>query len=471
MSLADPLYLVFLLGAVAVVRLLAARAPRALVLVPLSLAFYATWNPLALLPLLATTAVDWSVARALGRTSRPWARRLLVTTSVAVDLALLAAFKYSGLLARAAAPLLGRGGDPSWPPFTLVLGVGISFYTFQSLSCVLDVYRRDEDPPARFLDYLAFVSFFPTLLAGPITRAGTFFPQWGRPLAPLSDEDGSRALFRIALGLAKKCLVADVIAANLVDRVFEVPGLYSSAEAGVAVYAYAAQIWADFSGYSDIAIGSALLLGIRLKENFDSPYRSSSLAEFWRRWHISLSTWLRDYLFFSLPGNRRGGIAPYLNLVVTFVLGGLWHGTTWAFAGWGLVHGAGLAVQRLFESRRPRGAPPAKGWRKALGVLATFHVVAFAWILFRCESGARAVEFLKVLAAGTGGLGNVPPLVVAVTLLALASHFLPSSWPGEAERRFAALPAGAQAAALLAILAAVRLAAGAAVAPFVYYQF
>ena len=471
MSLADPLYLVFLIGAVALVRLLAERAPRALVLVPLSLVFYATWNPLALLPLLATAAVDWNVARALGRTPRPAARRLLVATSVTVDLALLAAFKYSGLLARAAAPLLGRANDPSWPPFTLVLGAGISFYTFQSLSCVIDVYRRDEDPPARFLDYLAFVAFFPTLLAGPITRAGTFFPQWGRPLAPLSDEEGSRALFRIALGLAKKCLIADVLSVGLVDRVFEVPGLYSSTEAGIAVYAYAAQIWADFSGYSDIAIGSALLLGIRLRENFDSPYRSSSLAEFWRRWHISLSTWLRDYLFFSLPGNRRWRVAPYANLVVTFVLGGLWHGTTWAFAGWGLVHGAGLAVQRLFESRRPRGAPAAAGWRRALATFATFHVVAFAWILFRCESGAKALDFLRVLASGTVAFGNVPPLAVAATLLALASHFLPPSWAGEAEKRFAALPAAAQAAALLATLAAVRLAAGTTVAPFVYFQF
>jgi D-alanyl-lipoteichoic acid acyltransferase DltB (MBOAT superfamily) len=470
-SLADPLYLLFLLAAVVIVRVVAQRAPRALVLVPISLVFYATWNPLALVPLLATAAVDFNVVRALGRTSRPVVRRLLVTTSVAVDLALLAAFKYSGLLARAAAPLLGHGDDPSWPPFTLVLGAGISFYTFQSLSCVIDVFRRDEDPPARFLDYLAFVAFFPTLLAGPITRAGTFFPQWGRPLAPLSDADGSRALFRIALGLLKKCLIADLISVNLVDRVFEVPGLYTSTEAGFAVYAYAAQIWADFSGYSDIAIGSALLLGIRLKENFDSPYRSASLAEFWRRWHISLSTWLRDYLFFSLPGNRRVAVAPYANLVVTFVLGGLWHGTTWAFAGWGLVHGAGLALQRLFESQRVRGAPPAKGWKRALSVFVTFHVVAFAWILFRCESGAKALEFLRVLAAGTLGLGNVTPVVVVATLLALGSQFLPSSWLGETEKRFAALAVPAQALLLLAALAAVRLAAGATVAPFVYFQF
>jgi D-alanyl-lipoteichoic acid acyltransferase DltB (MBOAT superfamily) len=470
-SLAEPLYLLFLALAVVAVRVAARRVPRALVLVPLSLVFYATWNPFALLPLLATAAVDFNVARTLGRVSRPFARRLLVTTSVTVDLALLAAFKYSGLLARAAAPLLGRGGDASWPPFTLVLAAGISFYTFQSLGCVLDVYRRDEEPPSRFLDYLAFVSFFPTLLAGPITRAGTFFPQWGRPLGPLPDDDGSRALFRIALGLLKKFLIADLLAVNLVNRVFEVPGLYTSAEAGVAVYAYSAQIWADFSGYSDIAIGSALLLGIRLRENFDSPYRSSSLAEFWRRWHISLSTWLRDYLFFSLPGNRRGGSAPYANLVVTFVLGGLWHGTTWAFAGWGLVHGMGLAFQRLFEKRRARGAAPATGWRRALSVLATFHVVAFAWILFRCESGAKALEFLRVLSAGTWGLGNVTPVVVAAILLALGSHFLPPAWQGDAERRFAGLPVPTQAAFLLAALAAVRFAAGATVAPFVYFQF
>jgi D-alanyl-lipoteichoic acid acyltransferase DltB (MBOAT superfamily) len=448
------------------VRLVGSRAPRALVLVPLSLVFYATWNPLALVPLLATAAVDYNVARALGRAGRPSARRALVATSVVVDLGLLAAFKYSGLLARAAAPFFGREGDAAWPPFTLVLAAGISFYTFQSLGCVVDVYRRDEEAPRRFLDWLAFVSFFPTLLAGPITRAGTFFPQAARPLAPLSDADGSRALFRIALGLAKKHLIADVLAVNLVDRAFEVPGLFTSAEAGIAVYGYAIQIWADFSGYSDIAIGSALLLGFRLKENFDSPYRSEDLAEFWRRWHVSLSTWLRDYLFFSLPGNRRGGLAPYANLVVTFVLGGLWHGTTWAFAGWGLVHGAGLALQRLVESRGPRPA-----WRRVLGVLFTFHVVSFAWILFRCESGPAALAFLEVLARGTWGLGNVPPVAAVALAAGLAAHFLPATWHGRAEARFAAFPVPAQAGLLLAALAAIRLAAGASVAPFVYFRF
>ena len=471
MSLAEPLYLVFLAVAVLGVRLLSNRVPRVLVLVPLGLVFYATWNPLALLPLLATATVDFNVARALGRTESRALRRALVGTSVVFDLALLSAFKYSGLLARAAAPLIGEAGDAAWPPFTLVLAAGISFYTFQSLGCVLDVYRRDEEPPARFLDYLAFVSFFPTLLAGPITRAGTFFPQATRPLSPLTDADGSRALFRIALGLAKKCLIADVLAVNLVNRVFEVPGLFSSAEAGVAVYAYAVQIWADFSGYSDIAIGSALLLGVRLKENFDSPYRAADLAEFWRRWHISLSTWLRDYLFFSLPGNRRGGVAPYANLVVTFVLGGLWHGTTWAFALWGLVHGAGLAAQRFVESRRPRGAARLPAWRRALGVFLTFHVVSFAWILFRCESGAKALEFLRVLFAGTPGLGNVPAVATAALVAGLAAQFVPASWHGAVERRFAVIPAVAQAGLLLATLAVIRLSAGASVAPFVYFRF
>jgi len=470
-SLGEPVYLLFLAAAVLLVRAIGNRLPRALVLVPLGLVFYAAWNPLALLPLLATATVDFHVARALGRTERRGPRRALVATSVLVDLSLLAAFKYSGLFARAAAPLLGRGADPAWPPFTLVLAAGISFYTFQSLGAVIDVYRRDEEPPARLLDWLAFVSFFPTLLAGPITRAGTFFPQAGRPLAPLSDTDGSRALFRIGLGLAKKCLIADVLAVNLVDRVFEVPGLFTSAEAGVAVYAYAVQIWADFSGYSDIAIGSALLLGFRLRENFDSPYRAADLAEFWRRWHVSLSTWLRDYVFFSLPGNRRGTFAPYANLVVTFVLGGLWHGTTWAFAGWGLVHGAGLALQRRLEARRPGPAAGRPAWRRALGILVTFHVVSFAWILFRCESGVAALAFLEVLGRATWGLGNVPGVAAAALAVGLGAHALPTEWLGKVEGLFAALSAPAQAGLLLAALAAIRLSAGAAVAPFLYFRF
>ena len=259
MTFGDPLTLLFVALVAAALRLTgSANRARVGLLAAASLFFYATWNPLYLVPLLATCVVDWSVCRALGRTERPGPRRLLVTASLVFDLGVLALFKYGTLLAALAAP---EGRAPGW---RLVFAAGISFYTFQSLGCVIDVYRREEKPVASLLDYVAFVSFFPTILAGPITRAQTFFPRLRADFGPLGDERGGRALFLIALGTVNKCVLADTLAAGLVNRVFEVPGLYSSAEVFAAVLGYAVQIYGDFSGYSDIAIGSALLVGFRL---------------------------------------------------------------------------------------------------------------------------------------------------------------------------------------------------------------
>lgn len=468
MTFGDPLTLLFVALVAAALRLTgSANRARVGLLAAASLFFYATWNPLYLVPLLATCAVDWSVGRALSRTERPGLRRLLVTASLVFDLGVLALFKYGTLLASLAAP---KGSPPGW---RLVFAAGISFYTFQSLSYVIDVYRREEDAVSSFLDYVAYVSFFPTILAGPITRAQTFFPQLGAALGPLADDAGGRALFLIALGTVKKCVLADTLATGLVNRVFEVPGLYSSTEVLAAVLGYAVQIYGDFSGYSDIAIGSALLLGFRLKDNFNAPYRSADLAEFWRRWHISLSTWLRDYLFFSLPGKRPGSPMPYLNLVITFALGGLWHGATYTFGIWGLLHGAGLAVVRSLEARRHRAGrrEAPKGLRRALGVAATFTFVTVAWVFFRCPTVGQALDVFRVLFAGTWSLGNVSPAAAAAILVGLGSQAVPESLLPALERRFCALPAPLQAASLLAVAALVRVAAGQAVAPFIYTQF
>ncbi len=463
-SLVEPVYLLFLLVAAGLFRA-AAGSPRLAVwaLIASSFFFYATWNPLCLVPLTVTALVDFSVGRALSREERKLARRLLLTASLVVDLGLLVFSKYFGLLARDL-------------PFRIVLAAGISFYTFQSMSYVMDVYRRDREPVSSFPAYLAFVSFFPTLLAGPITRADTFFPQAEKP-RPFDDGEASAALLLIAMGFVKKCLIADPLAVNLTSRVFDVPGLYTSVEVLVGIYAYAVQIWGDFSGYSDIAIGSALLLGIRLKENFNSPYRASDLTEFWRRWHISLSTWLRDYLFFSLPGKRPGTVWPYLNLVITFALGGLWHGASWTFAIWGVMHGAGLAVHRFVQSFRParrpaRGPVPAvPGWRRALGTVVTFHFVAAAWVFFRCPTISQARDVFRVLFDGTTGAGNVTPAILGAIAAGLAVQFLPEGWLPRLRARFVLLPPAAQATALLAVAAAVRHASGSAVAPFIYFAF
>ncbi len=464
MSLVEPSYLLFLVVAALLFRA-ASGTPRlaVFVLVATSFFFYATWNPLCCVALAVTATVDFAVGRALGREERLVARRALVTTSLVVDLGLLVVFKYFGLFA--------------WDlPFRIVFAAGISFYTFQSISYVLDVYRRDREPVASFPAYLAFVSFFPTLLAGPITRADTFFPQLERP-RPFDDGEGSAALLLIALGFVKKCLIADTLAINLTSRVFDVPGLYSSVEVLVGIYAYAVQIWGDFSGYSDIAIGSALLLGIRLKENFNRPYRASDLTEFWRRWHISLSTWLRDYLFFSLPGKRPRTLWPYLNLVITFALGGLWHGASWTFAIWGVMHGAGLAVHRFVHSFRPARGPargPARkvpAWRRVAGTIVTFHFVCATWVFFRCSTLAQARDVYRVLFDGTTGAGNITPAIVTAIAAGLAVQFLPEDWLPRIQTRFVLLPPVAQATALLLVAAGVRHVSGSAVAPFIYFAF
>lgn len=461
MSLNDTTYLLFLALAVAVVRL-AGRWGKAWLglLIALSLAFYASWNPWYCAPLLLTSVVDYLVGEALGRAERSWLRRLLVTASLVFDLGLLALFKYFNL----AAGSLGAS-----PPFRVAFAAGISFYTFQSLSYVIDVYRRDQEPVGSLPRYIAFVSFFPTLLAGPITRAETLHPQLAKGPAAITSDATSRALFLIALGFVKKALIADWLAVNLVNRVFDIPGLYSSGEVLAGIYAYAIQIYCDFSGYSDIAIGSALLLGFNLKDNFNSPYRSLDLTEFWRRWHISFSTWLRDYLFFALPGKRPGTPFPYLNLVITFTLGGLWHGASWTFAVWGLMHGVGLAFLRFVSARGARKARPA--WRKVLGALVTFHFVAASWVFFRATSVASALDVFRVLFDRRPGFANVPLAAIAAIGAVLASQGLPEGWYRKLEARFVALPSFAQAALLLATAAAVRAAAGSAVAPFIYFAF
>ncbi len=476
MSFTDTPYLLFLALAALLTRGAASLAARfgtrflpLSLLALLSLLFYASWNPLYCLPLLVTALLDYSVGRALGREPRPWARRLLLAASLFVNLSLLLVFKYFDLFARAIAQ---SGSAPL--PFRIVFAAGISFYTFQSMSYVIDVYRRDQDPADSPLEYLAFVSFFPTLLAGPITRAETLLPQLRRSPGVLPHADAVlQGLFLIGLGFVKKCVLADTLAVNLVNRVFDLPGMYTAAEVVIAVYAYSVQIYCDFSGYSDIAIGSALVLGIRLKDNFNLPYRSKDLAEFWRRWHISLSTWLRDYLFFALPGKKPGTLFPYLNLAITFTIGGLWHGASPTFAIWGLLHGVGLAAAR-FRQARARKSPMAQRpspARTVAGVLVTFHFVALTWVFFRCASLEQAVGLLRAVSYGGLGVANVPGSVALAIAAGLLFQWLPEDLFAKTRDLFLRLPAPAQAALLLLLAATVRHVSGSAVAPFIYFSF
>ena len=320
------------------------RAATMWVVLAANFLFYSHWGLLYLVLIPACATVDFFLARAIAvRRSR-----YLMWLSVAMNLGLIATSRY--------VPGLGA-----------LLPLSLSFYAFQALTYTLGIYREEAEPSASFVDYLASVTFFPTALAGPITRVPALIPQWrwkgGGLSTGLSPEDGGRALGLIVIGLLKKFLIADYLANNLINRVFDLPKLYAGGDVLVAVYAYAFQLYYDFSGYSDIAIGSALLLGIRLPENFNDPYRAINLADFWRRWHISFSNWLRDNLYYSLPG-KRTKVMPYVSLVITMALGGLWHGAHWTFLIWGFWHGTGLAVVRWWQSRKMKW--PRLGDRKSV---------------------------------------------------------------------------------------------------------
>jgi alginate O-acetyltransferase complex protein AlgI len=336
------------------------------------------------------------------------------------------------------------------------------------LTYTIDVYRRDAKATSSYLAYLASVSFFPTTLAGPITRVATLLPQFEKR-SLLSAADGGKALFLIAIGLTKKLLIADYLADNLVNRVFDFPKLYSGAETLIAVYGYALQLYYDFSGYTDIALGSALLLGVRLPANFNMPYAAQSIADFWRRWHISLSNWLRDYLYFSLPGLRsRWKIFTYLNLIVTMLLGGLWHGASWNFVIWGLLHGCGLAITRAVQGERK---PDAVGWRRIARVALTANFVCFAWIFFRAPTVEAAGSILQRIASLTVGFDNISAPVAMVLAIAVVAHYFPMKWQSWTGDRFAATPFFAQAAALMLLAVALQYVSATGVVPFIYTKF
>jgi D-alanyl-lipoteichoic acid acyltransferase DltB (MBOAT superfamily) len=273
----------------------------------------------------------------------------------------------------------------------------------------------------------------------------------------------------IGIGLAKKYLIADYLGENLVNRVFDLPSLYSGFEVLVGVYAYAAQIYYDFSGYTDIALGAGLLLGIRLPQNFRRPYGAVSVVDFWRRWHITLSNWLRDYLYFSLPGLRsKWKVFAYTNLMITMVLAGLWHGPSWTFVVWGALHGAGLVVVRLLQAMRGGGAPRLPDWSR---VLITVHFVCFGWIFFRAADLATAFAILDRIGSLTFSTANIRPEYALVLVLAAALHYLPEGWTSSVRETFAAAPAWALAVVIILMLTAVRYVVASGSAPFIYTRF
>jgi alginate O-acetyltransferase complex protein AlgI len=413
-----------------------------------NLFFYAKWGLIYLLLIPAAATGDFFLGHTIARTQRPLFRRLLVSCSLVINIGLIVS---------------GRTGG-------LVLPLSLSFYAFQALTYTIDIYRKDTQPSPSYLQYLASVSFFPTALAGPITRVSSLIPQWSWKGVVLTGEEGSRALFLIGLGLAKKFLIADYLGNNLVNRVFDLPTLYSGGDVVIAVYAYAFQLYYDFSGYSDIAVGAGLLLGIRLPVNFNAPYLASNIADFWRRWHISFSNWLRDYLYFSLPGPRTR-FMPYVNLIVTMAIGGLWHGLSWTFLIWGLLHGIGLAGFRLWQlvgKGRIRTESPL---RRFAGGLLTFHFVLLGWIFFRAANVDTALKILSQIANFRFSFDNTTPAFLAVLLAGAVAHFVPKSWYDGSIIGFSRTPALVQSAALALLVFAIQRVAATGAAPFIYTRF
>jgi D-alanyl-lipoteichoic acid acyltransferase DltB (MBOAT superfamily) len=448
------------------------RAHKGILLVA-SYGFYAFWNWRFLPLLVGISLLAAAVGRGLQLLDGASARKTLLALGVTLCLATLVVFKYLGFLASAALNLFELASlHPSSAKVPEVaLPVGISFFVFHAISLMVDAFRGRISMPIRALDALLYVAFFPQLIAGPILRAESFLPQLAKPPDPESI-DASRALELIATGLAKKVLIANVIAGRLVDPVFESIGTQSGLEALLAVYGYAAQIYCDFSGYSDIAVGSALLLGYRLPENFNSPYLATNPREFWRRWHVSLSTWLRDYLFIPLGGSRRSGARVAANLAITLVLGGLWHGAAWTFVLWGAFHAAGLVVHRLWSDPRAGIARRLRAFcgREWVARFLTFHFVCIGWIFFRSPSIDAVWEFFKAL----GRWKTTPTLSAAVMLalcIGLLTQLFPAAHRATARKKFSRLPLMVQGFVLAMAIFLIEALAPQGVAPFIYFQF
>jgi alginate O-acetyltransferase complex protein AlgI len=424
-----------------------------------SYVFYAWWDWRFIFLLLASTIVNHVLAVAMHRSHGVLARKSFLALAIAFDLGLLGYFKYANFFLSTADNVAGT----SWIA-NVVLPVGISFYTFMAISYVVDTYRG-ELVPASLARFAVFQAFFPHLVAGPIVRASELLPQLETERDPRK-VDVSRAFFLIVSGLFLKVVIANHLATNIVDDVFAAPNKHSSLEVLVAVYGYAVQIFADFCGYTNIAIGIALLLGFEFPQNFASPYTAVSLQDFWRRWHMTLSRWLRDYLYIPLGGNRKGRLLTYRNLMLTMLLGGLWHGAAWTFVVWGGIHGLGLSIER------------ATGWRptseaaKWFGRILTFHVVCFAWIFFRADSFGRAGDVLARLFTAWGQPAPlVTTSVVLAILVGILGQFIRPAAVGAALRGFQRLPVAAQATCFAVALTLINTLGPEGVAPFIYFRF
>ncbi|SEP82629.1 MBOAT family O-acyltransferase [Flavobacterium urocaniciphilum] len=492
-----------------------------------SLFFYYKSSGIYFLLLLGSAVVDYNLGNLVHRTSSIINKRLCLTFSIILNLGFLGYFKYSNFIVDITNNL--TGGKMAF--FDVILPVGISFYTFQSISYIIEIYRKEIEPTKRFVDYLFFVSFFPQLVAGPIVRAKDFLPQIYQKLN-VTQDDINRAFLLIIGGLIKKTIISDYISINFVDRVFDLPNAYTPFENLMASYGYTIQIYCDFSGYSDMAIGVALLLGFKLPTNFLTPYKSASITEFWRRWHISLSTWLKDFLYISVGGNRHGTFAGFLfpglffvgliiwgisfsatsnipliiavssailfaltfllskdrertmytnvNLMTTMLLGGLWHGASLRFIIWGALHGLALAVHKIFLEHYPpvkRKITFFTPFLKTFSIVVTFHFVAFCWIFFRAKDFPTALQVIENIGKVTFDFNQW--LIIAqgyknvfiLMFLGYFWHYIPQKVIVAIQNVFISMPLITKAIVLGLIFWLVFATASAGPQPFIYFQF
>ena len=430
--------------------------------------FYGWWDTRFVVLLIASGLLNWGTARLiLAAEGRPGLRKAWLAAAIAVNLTILGFFKYYGFfMVQLEGMLHLLGWQRDLAIMQVVLPVGISFFTFQGMSYVIDIYRRKTDA-AGLLDLTLLMSFFPHLVAGPIVRASHLVPQFAR-VPELTRSMAAMGLSLIVWGLFKKAVIASELATGLVDPVFFDPSAHSRLDLIAAAYGYAVQIYCDFSAYSDMAIGLAALLGYRFPHNFNQPYRAASLQDFWRRWHISLSSWLRDYLYVSLGGSRHGLKRLCFALAATMLLGGLWHGASWNFVIWGALHGSVLAAERLWQELKPKGARDLPAWA---GVLITFHIVLLGWIFFRAASFGDALAFLGGMFGTGAASAMLTPLLLALILVGMTFHFAPRDTIQRAAIGIRSLPApavGLGAGLLILVVDAMR---PDGVAPFIYYQF
>ena len=428
------------------------RTPRLAVLLVAGLFFLAKFGLGCFLLMPVAATADFFLGLGIGRSQSVAARRVLLSLSLTMNVGLLIAAK-------------GFGAQLSWL-FTLSL----SYYCFQQLSYTIDIFRGDGEPTRDYLNYLAAATFFPVVTAGPINRLTDLIDKLRKPFS-LGEPRNARALLLIATGLTKKLLIAQFLSDNLVNTFLDTPKLYSGFEILVAVWGYAFQLYYDFSGYTDVAMGSALLLGIPVPENFHRPYSSANIAEFWRRWHITFSQWLRDYVYFSLPSERRFSAAKFINPVITMLLGGLWHGFGWTFVIWGAMHGVALALTRGWQDWRKRNQKIATAWGRSVAIFLTFNFVCATWVFFRANSAGEALDVFARIGSGTFAVDHLSWQIVTCLSAALLLHAAPEGWFERAVNAFGRAPFALQGAAVAAVILGLQALAGKGAAPFAYSRF